>query len=280
MLFTILGGSGFIGRHLARRLRSLGYVVQTPPRGAQIRGWNLGHVIYAIGTTGNHRQNPGAAIDGHVDLLRHMLADAKYDSWLYLSSARVYGLMAPETLAHEETPVPLRPSADAIFDLSKLLGESVCLAHPNPSVRIVRLSNVYGADQSRHTFLGAVMAELARTGQVTIQESPESSKDYISIDDVVELLPQIAVDGEARCYNVVSGEITTHGRIAETIKAEGYEVSFAPNGATRAFPQMDNSRLKSEFPFVPLRLTEDLPRLLARFMQSFQTMAIFAIGAV
>src|SRR5579863_10465781 len=92
MRFTIFGGSGFIGRHLSEYLRHQGMEVNTPGRGSDVpRGEKLGHVIYAIGLTGNFRQRPDAAIEAHVCLLQRMFSQADFDSWLYLSSTRVYG---------------------------------------------------------------------------------------------------------------------------------------------------------------------------------------------
>src|SRR5690606_16513951 len=196
MKFTVLGNTGFIGRHLVASLHKAGIPVETPPRDIEtLRNQDLGHVVYAIGVTGNFRQNLYSAIEAHVNKLQRLMDGAKFDSWLYLSSTRVYGGLPANTTVNEDCRLSVYPGADAVFDLSKLAGESLCLAHSGPNVRIVRPSNVYGPDQSSNTFLGAVMDEVLRTGRVTFQESPQSSKDYVPVEYVVDMIREIALKG-------------------------------------------------------------------------------------
>ena len=266
MRYTVLGSTGFIGRHLVMHLQSLGHDVLTPARDVQsLAGQDLGHVIYAIGLTGNFRQQPAETIDAHVTTLQRLMRGADYKSWLYLSSTRVYGGLAEGAAAQEDAPLSVKPGADSLYDLSKLLGEALCTAQDNPAVRVVRLSNVYGAEQSTHTFLGSVMQDLVTTGKVEIGEDPQSAKDYIAIDDVVTMLPLIAEKGAHRLYNLVAGRNTTHAEIAELLTAGGYHVAFRQGGAKRAFPQMDATRLATEFGYNPRHLTDDLPLLMQAF---------------
>ncbi len=263
MKFTILGSTGFIGGALVRHLRSNGIDVDTSPRDIKnLQGKNLGHVIYAIGMTGNFRQQPDATIEAHVNVLRRLMDGATFDSWLYLSSARVYSGLPAGAPATEDAVLPVRPDADGLYDLSKLLGESICLSHKQETVRVARLSNVYGAGQSEHTFLGSILRDLSQNGKTTINQSPESSKDYISIDDVVEILKLIATQGKERIYNVASGRSVTHRSIADSLGKSGYKVEFSANAPTRIFPPADPGRVKKEFGKTLRALVDDLPGLL------------------
>lgn len=266
MRYTVLGSTGFIGRHLVMHLQSLGHDVLTPARDVEgLTGQDLGHVIYAIGMTGNFRQQPAETIDAHVTTLQRLMRGAVFESWLYLSSTRIYGGLDTEVAADEDCALTVTPEADRLYDLSKLLGEAYCLAQDNPAVRIVRLSNVYGAEQSTHTFLGAVMHDLAATGSAEIGEDPQSAKDYVSIDDVVTMLPLIAAKGKQRIYNLAAGRNTTHAEIANLLKQAGYTVDFRPGGAKRVFPQIATARLKAEFGYAPRFLADDLPLLMQAF---------------
>lgn len=253
MRFTILGSSGFVGSNLVRRLRQQGHEVVTPGRDelfAATRG--AGHLIYCIGFTGNFREHLGETVDAHVTLLKRCLAEFESDSFLFLSSTRVYGSRQESSATGEDAPVCVLPSRDSVYDLSKLLGEALVLAHANPAARVARLSNVIGPGMSRYTFLGSVIEDLRRDARVTIGENPESSKDYIHIDDVVELLIGVATGGSERLYNIAAGRATTHGQIAELLQGlGGYAVAFAPEGARRVFPTIDNSRIRREFSFSP-----------------------------
>jgi len=64
---TVLGGSGFIGSHVARHLRRLGVACDTPARDDEsIFSRPLGHVIYAIGLTADFRARPLETVEAHV----------------------------------------------------------------------------------------------------------------------------------------------------------------------------------------------------------------------
>jgi nucleoside-diphosphate-sugar epimerase len=265
MKFTLFGSHGFIGRHFLQFLREQGAEVYTPGRRERVsRGGNLGHVIYAIGLTGNFRKEPRATIDAHVNVIQQMLEQAEFESWLYLSSTRVYGNIPLDVVAHENLPIPVQPSADALYDLSKLLGESLCMREEVRTVRVARLSNVYGADQNPETFLGSVFAHLAEHRRVLFHEAPASAKDYIAIEDVVRILYQIATAGKHRLYNVASGVSVSHEMLAAGIAACGQSVEFSPDAPVRAFPMIGTNRITSEFGGVSHALLTDLPTLLQR----------------
>ena len=273
MKFTVLGSKGFIGRHLTLSLREQGIEVDTPPRdAADLRGKNLGHVVYAIGLTGNFRQQLRATVEAHVNVLQKLLEGAVFDSWLYLSSTRVYGGLPAGATGRETEKISVMPSFDTLYDLSKLLGEAVCLGHAQPTVRVARLSNVYGADQGANSFLGAVLAAAIEKGEVTLQESPASSKDYICIDDAIQLIQAIATGGRERLYNVASGKNTAHKDLAAKIETCGYKVHFKPDAPTRAFPAIDASRIKQEFRAAPRALLDDLPILIEAMKQNHEDM--------
>lgn len=265
MKFTVLGAGGFIGRHLIEYLQGAGHEVSTPARDVEdLKGRPLGHVIYAIGLTGNFRDNPEAAIEAHVTKLQRLIRNAEFDSWLYLSSTRVYQNLQEDTPAQESTVLRIKPGADSLYDVSKLLGEAICLSHPHPHVRIARLSNVYGKGQSPHTFLGNILTTLAEQKKVTVLESPESEKDYVAIEDVVKILVLIATQGQERLYNIASGHNLDHKSLAEILTRQGYEVNFAPGASCRKLPRVDIQKIVKEFQFQPHHLQDDMPHLLAQ----------------
>jgi nucleoside-diphosphate-sugar epimerase len=264
--FTVFGGRGFVGGQLADHLRSRGHEVLVPSRGAEeTRGCELGHVVYTIGLTGDFRSRPFDTIEAHVTVLARLLRECRFDSWLYLASTRVYGGLGAQQIACEDAQIPLRPSADSLYDLSKLLGEALCLAQPLPTVRVARLSNVYGPGQSRHTFLASILEELGRgAGTVLVREAPESAKDYVAISDILPVLEAIALHGKERLYNVASGQKVRHAELAERIRAlTGARLEFFKDAPLRDFPLIDVSRVAAEFGYAPVRLTDNLSDLLA-----------------
>jgi len=246
-------------------LRSKGHVVTVPARSLDgIFDADLGHVIYAIGLTGDFRKRPFDTVEAHVSLLAKVLQKCRFASWLYLSSTRVYSGLDRDKPAHENSTIAVAPGSDSLYNLSKLMGESLCLACPNPAIRVARLSNVYGAGMSTDTFLGSVMDDLRRNSYVTVNESPDSGKDYIAMDEVAPLLEAISLRGSERLYNVASGHMVTHGELFGKLRElTGLSVDYSDRGLTRTFPAVDISRARAEFGFRPNNLLDTLGGFLA-----------------
>lgn len=282
MTATVLGASGFIGSALAERLEAAGHTVGRPTRAdlPNLRG-DLGTVFYCIGMTGDFRSQPLATVDAHVAILRHILANARFESLVYLSSTRVYGTDVSGPV-HESTPCAVVPSADTTYDLSKLFAESLCAAHSSrggPRTVVARLSNVYGFEMSRATFLGSVIAEGARTGRVAIGEAPSSAKDYVALPDVLDALARLAERADTGCYNVASGCSVTHGEISAVLTALDCEVVCDPEGPIRRFPSIAVDRLDGVLDWQPRTLVDDLPDLLAHARRASCTETTGRTGA-
>ncbi|MFC5069271.1 NAD-dependent epimerase/dehydratase family protein [Flaviflagellibacter deserti] len=261
MISTVIGGTGFIGSHLVRHLKSLGRDVFVPKKGSEeVLSRPLGQVFYCAGLTADFRWRPFETIDAHVSYLARILSVGAFDSLLYLSSTRIYaGLRS----ASEDEEIRVRPNApDDLYNISKVAGEALCLAQANPRVRIARLSNVVGLDLESSNFLMAVIREAVR-GRIELQSSPESSKDYIAIEDVVSLLTLIADNGEHRVYNVASGKSIRHAEILERLQQlTGCDIVQAKSAPGMDFPDISVSRLKGEFPFEAQSILDYIPLII------------------
>ncbi len=259
MNWTVLGATGVIGRQLVARLRADGQAVDTPGRddpGLCTRP--LGQVIYAIGLTADFRSRPYDTVQAHVSLLAELLQKADFSSLLYLSSTRVY-MHAASSREDAMLGVQAQDPSD-LYNLSKLMGESLCLNGGRAGVRVVRLSNVVGGeDADTANFLPSLVRE-ARGGRLLLQTAPDSAKDYIHIDDVAELLPRIASTGRQRLYNVASGIQTRHAQWTAHLQAQtGCRVDIAPGAPAAGFIPIDITRIREEFAFVPRSVFSALP---------------------
>lgn len=252
MTFTVFGGAGFVGQAIVSHLTSLDVEVWVPTRediasGAASRR-PLGHVIYSIGLTADFRTRLSDTVEAHVCLLDQLLNTTDWQSWLLLSSTRVFGAEARAIPCAEDAEISVRPSLDSVYDLSKLLGEAICLSRPEPTCRVARLSNVFGPSMPVDNFLASVANQSARGEDVTIRESAVSAKDYISVAEVARVLHQIAIGGRERLYHVASGQSVEHGKIATLLKEVfGVTVDFAADGKARRLPEIDIRRMKNEF---------------------------------
>ncbi len=249
--FTVLGAGGFIGSQLAASLKAdEGADVYAPLRQdgtdifSEILERDLGHVFYCIGLTANFRSRPFETVEAHVCLLKRLLERGRFQSLTYLSSTRVYEDAAT---THESTILQVLPSNPGhLYNLSKLMGESLCLTSGRKA-KVIRLSNVFGNAMPPQIFISQVLEEAANTGQVSFLTAPQSVKDYVSIKDVVGWLPQIALHGMHSIYNIASGENISNADIASWLEQKGVKVSFMADAQTWSFRTIDTSRLKQEF---------------------------------
>lgn len=264
MNFTILGSTGFIGSRLKLYLESQGYTVFCPERSLNYLEYkNLGNVFFAVGLTGDFRKFPYQTVDAHVTILSDILKRHNFDSLLYFSTTRIYSSLPPGIVADENITVPVRVCADSLYDLSKMLGEALCLSSGYENVRIARLSNVYGKGQSSSTFLGSIMDDVNNRRSICIGESQDSSKDYVFVDDILGLLEKISISGKEKIYNVSSGCPITHIELMRRIsEITDCKFSFSCNARKRAWPLIQNTRAAREFDFKPTHLFENLFRLI------------------
>ena len=248
MIFTILGAAGFVGGELVRELRRRGHQVHSVGRGEPLPdSRNLGHVFFCIGITSDFRTKPFATMQAHVAALEPVLQHGGFESFTYLSSTRVYK-RASDT--HEGSDVPVQVGdADDLYNISKLAGESLCLSCERANVRVARLSNVVGASDSSNNFLSDIVRS-AVAGHISFRSALNSAKDYILVDDVVDLLIRIGTSGMQPIYNVASGGNTTHETIAVALQSRtDCTFSVTPDAPEISFPIINTSRIRSEFAF-------------------------------
>jgi nucleoside-diphosphate-sugar epimerase len=260
--FTIFGASGFIGRHLAAHLVERGHEVVSLGRDAlPAAGAALGHAIYCVGLTANFRTNLTAAAQAHVGVLADTIDAYRFESFLYLSSTRVYSGSAS---TREDTSLLVQPTADQIYNLSKLTGEALCLAQ-SKGFRVARLSNVVGPGDAPVNFLPSLLEEVRSTGKLVLRTSPRSTKDYVDIDDACATIERIALRGKLRLYNVASGVNTSNQTIQGLIERRfGCNVVFSSGAPDVIFPPIDISRIREEFAFTPVAFEASFEKALDR----------------
>ncbi|MEC0133033.1 MULTISPECIES: NAD-dependent epimerase/dehydratase family protein [Paenibacillus] len=269
MKTTVIGAKGFIGRHVMHRLGQLGIEAYAPSReDLSLFNDHLGHVIYCAGVTSDFRQRPFDTIRAHISFLAELLERATFESFLYLSSTRVYVNQNTDEMGEEEGQLLVNPfQAEDLFNLSKITGESLCLMDSRPNVRVARVSNVCGNDFSSNNFIYAIIKDAVNNGKIVLQTTLDSEKDYITVSDVAELLIQISHSGKERMYNVASGTNTTNKQWVEGISHHtGCEVELISNAKTVIFPAVNICRVQAEFNFVPQNCLDILENLIQQYV--------------
>ena len=247
MIFTVLGSNGFIGKNLVNHLQNIGMEVYAPDiRHEDISKKHLGHVIYAIGEL-NSKKNISNLIESNVCHLNKLLNNSNFESLLYCSSTRVYSGLKTS----EDSSLNLEPTdIDNLYPISKVMGESICLAFDNPKIRIVRLSNVTGFNHTSKLFLPSIIREAIDKKKITLHTKLRSEKDYVHIDDVVKVLPEIALNGKYRIYNVAKGENTTNQDIITKLQQiTSCKLDILEGAKNYSFPKINTERIVNEFNF-------------------------------
>jgi nucleoside-diphosphate-sugar epimerase len=198
----------------------------------------------------------------------HLLRDSSFSSLVYLSSTRLYDTSGVDE-ADEMTPLVLDPQHPRhIYDLSKALGESLCLRTGGGKARVARLSNVYGTPPDDGGGFLADVVQLAAHGAsspaVVMDTSEDAGRDYVALDDVIEALLAIATRGTQPIYNVASGKNVTNGELFAAVRSEtGVDLRGTAGSASSRSPHVTIDRMAAEFGWRPVQLLEALPGLIS-----------------
>lgn len=257
-MVTVLGASGFIGTNIIRKLIFDNIPFYAPTKTDDLLNKDLGDIIYCIGLTSDFRTKPFETINAHVCKLNEVLSTCTFNSLTYLSSTRVY-INSTEFVATENDKLLIDPmNSDDLYTLSKLTGERLCLSSGRKT-KIIRLSNVIGKTDVSSNFLSSIIFKIKSEGSVQFQQSLSSSKDFIFIDDVVNMILKIVFTGKQYIYNLASGKNTTNETLVlELQKYFSYTFSVVENPTKIIFPSISIEKICSEFKFEPKGFSEQL----------------------
>ena len=151
------------------------------------------------------------------------------------------------------------------------MGESLCIASQNPKVHIVRLTNVTGNNFTSHLFLPSIIRDAVTKNKIKVFSALSSKKDYVYIDDVLDLIPKIAVQGKNKIYNIASGKNIESGKIIEKIsKITGCNVEVAPESKEYSFPETSINKIKDEFDYHPTNVLDKIEYMVEEFRKFFK----------
>ena len=245
----VLGGKGFIGSHLVRRLKDLGYMVRVFDRPANcgdktvevengvefykgdfVNSSDLKnalegvqYVFHLISTTTPKSSNDNPIYDIETNLvgtlkLLEIVKTKKDIKIVFLSSGgTVYGLSnsypIPET--HPTKPI-------CSYGLCKLTIENYLYTYNylyNIDYVILRASNPYGENQNPKSIQGAVsvfMYKILMNQKIAIWGDGNIARDFIYINDVIDAI-EIAMQKKLKhnIFNIGSGVATS---LTELIK--------------------------------------------------------------
>ncbi|MEW9553891.1 NAD-dependent epimerase/dehydratase family protein [Nonomuraea sp. NPDC050783] len=248
MKTLLLGGAGFIGLHLARRLRADGHdvtVIDDFSRGrrddaldeldVEVRsadltdpaayaaiepGWDQVHMLAAVVGVRNVEKDPARVIRVNTLALMHLLDWLRPgDRLFFASTSEAYAGAVTTGLAPVPTPetVPLViedvGSPRYTYAISKLLGEAAVLHTARAKgfeAVIGRFHNVYGPRMGADHVIPELSLRAARGEDPFTLYGADQSRAFCYVDDAVEAVVRLMATPEA------AGRIVHIGNDAET----------------------------------------------------------------
>lgn len=255
-MITVLGATGFIGSNIISKLKADNIPFYAPSKTADLTQKDLGDVIYCIGLTADFRTKPFETVNAHVCILNQVLSTCRFSSLTYLSSTRVY-INSIDSIATETDKVMVDPmNPEDLYTLTKLTGERLCLSS-GQQTKIARLSNVVGKATASTNFLSQLIDDIRQKGAVELSQTLSSAKDYIYIDEAVDLLIKIALHGKEKIYNLASGINTNNATIIENLQKHfSFNCTVHSNARELIFPIISNKKICSEFQYQPKKISE------------------------
>ena len=252
MKCLVLGGNGFIGRHLCKRLIDDGYQVRSfdLPVRPEERMIAPG-VEWYEGDLSNERDLSGA-LEG-CDIVFHLVSTiipkTSNDNPVYDVESNVVGALKLLSLLEnkKDKKVIFSSSGGTVYGVPE--STPINEKHPNNPISsygitklttekylhlfnslyglqycVLRIANLYGEGQRINAPQGAVAAFIGKAlaGQ-TIEIWGDGSvvRDYIHISDVVEAFcAAIKYDGEEKVFNIGSGQGSSLNEIMDAIEGE------------------------------------------------------------
>ena len=260
MKYTIFGSKGFIGGELVKELKTRkACEVNCPGRNfIPKKNESLGHVIYCIGLTADFRKHPLETVDAHVCMLGKVLKNSSFESFTYLSSTRVYQKVKKKYVKETDNVLVNSNDFSDLYNLSKLMGESMCLSFDNSKIKIARLSNVIGTDFENENFVTELIKEAVDKNKIILNSSPSSYKDYIYVKDVIDILVQLHT-GRHRIYNIASGTNTkTSSLLKEIKKHASFNLVKKNNAKQFSFPKISTQRIKQDFNYKSKKISNQI----------------------
>lgn len=190
-----------------------------------------------------------------------------FQSFTYISSTRVY---YNSNHGSEERDLVINSNnIEDLYNISKLMGESLCLNCRKKNIKVVRLSNVCGDDFNSNNFLYSIIRDACNKGEIILKTPLDSEKDYIGIKDAVNMIIKVSDSNNYGIYNLGSGENISNKAITDILKEiTNCSVKVDDNAKVVKFSNINIDRLKKEFGFQPLETKELIKGLVYKYKLS------------
>jgi 2'-hydroxyisoflavone reductase len=240
MRLLILGGTAFLGRHVAEQALAAGDAVTTftrgktgaPPEGAEaLHGDRDGDLGALAGRTWDAVIDTSGYVPRVVDASSALLADA-VEHCVFVSSISVYADPSRPGLTEDapvaELPDPASEDVAAHYGALKARCEAVVAGRFPDRSAAVRAGLIVGPGDYTHRFTYWV-DRLARPGRALAPEPAGQAVQLIDVRDLAAWLLRAARERVTGTFNA-TGTPTTLGAVLETCRTDGAELVWVDEG--------------------------------------------------
>ena len=213
---TVIGASGYVGQHVVKRLSRLGIDVKAPRRGSELQllGTDLGELFYCAGMTSDYAANPLNTTQVHINLILSLLESCRYNSIVYLSSTRLYDRpsatdVCSELISENDSILMNTQNPRHLYDLTKAVGESLCLNMASEKASIARLACVWDTSDIATGFIPSLIRQLQEVRYkpssekcIFVNSTADVARHYIHINDLVSAIIDMAY--KEGCDQIIS----------------------------------------------------------------------------
>ena len=218
----LIGGAGFIGKHLSTKLQSLGHSVDVMDKkqGRDIINTldfvtdvKYSHVIFLAAEANLRavRRNPEDAIKTMTSGLLNSLRWYNYSHFTYISSSMVYGNWNGTSVSEFDSRSPID-----LYGQLKLSGEGIVKELHN-NYTIIRPTAVYGPGDDPSRVL-PLFIKKAKAGEQLTVKGHDNELDFTHVDDIVQgiILGMDSPDPNS-IYNISYGQAVPLENVANYI---------------------------------------------------------------
>jgi len=253
MKILVTGGAGFIGKHLVKYLIKKGHavtifdnfsnsekkdIVSLLDAGAKLVEGDITKLQDITNATSKQNavihlaakisvedsiKNPNITFHVNIEGTRNVLVACKENNIkkiVVASSAAVYGESEPGTKLTENSKInPISPYGESKALMEEEIKKFV--SKHNISYAILRFFNIYGDGQSQE-YAGVItkfIEKIAAGKNLEIFGDGMQTRDFVSVQDVVEAVYSSLINDKNGIFNIASGETVTIKKLAELMIA-------------------------------------------------------------
>lgn len=286
--YLVTGAAGFIGSAIARKLISQGHEVwvidnlrtgfkKNVPSGAtfieggcedpktieRLKGENFDAILHMAAQSSGEISFSDPVYDLRTNTestLRLIEFGLKNNCprFIYASSMSVYGPVPDKPIAEDFVPQPL-----SFYGVGKLASEHYLRIYQAKGLQpsALRFFNVYGPNQNmsnlKQGMVSIYLAQLLKDDKIIVKGTNDRYRDFIFVDDVVNLTIQIIDDEKSfgGVYNLGTGVRTTVQELLDKlVKISGITKEIVFAGGTPGDQKgicADISAIRNTFGFTP-----------------------------